>query len=155
MKWGKKFIKILMLGSVMLLSIFACEDNVNFKTPNLPVYVELNLQQSANRPLMTPGGIVLIDEPRLEGERLGFGGLAVVRDQLETKFYAFDLACPYENNASVLLEIDGFFLKCPECKSEFDVISGFGAPTKLPARTPLRRYHCSYNSRTDQLLITN
>ncbi len=146
---------MLMLGGAMLLSIFACEDNVDFKTPNLPVYVELNLQQSANRPLMTPGGILLIDEPRLEGERLGFGGLAVVRDLLETKFYAFDLACPYENSASVQLEIEDLFLKCPKCKSEFDVTKGFGVPTKLPARTPLRRYHCSYNPRTYQLIISN
>ncbi len=139
----------------MLLSIFSCEDNRSFKTPNLLVYVELNLQQSVNRPLTTPGSILLLKEPRLEGERLGFGGLAVVRDLLETKFYAFDLACPYENRASVQLEIKDLFLKCPECKSEFDVTSGFGVPTKLPARTPLRRYRCSYNPHTYQLRIYN
>ncbi len=140
----------------MLLSIFSCEDNRSFKTPNFPVYVELNLQQSANRALMTPGGILLIDEPRLEGERLGFGGLAVVHSsKVLNEFYAFDLACPYENRASVQLEIKDLFLKCPECKSEFDVTSGFGVPTKLPARTPLRRYRCSYNPHTYQLTIYN
>ncbi len=144
-----------MLGSAMLLSIFSCEDNVNFKTPNLPVYVELNLQLLANRPLMTPGGILLLDEARIEGERLGFGGLAVVRDLLDTKFYAFDLACPYENNASVQLEIKDLSLRCPKCKSEFEVVSGTGVPTKAPAHSPLRRYHCSYNSRTYQLVVSN
>ncbi len=144
-----------MLRSILLLSIFSCEDSANFKTPNFPVYVELNLQESRNQVLLTPGEILVLDEARIEGERLGFGGLIIVRDLLQTKFYAFDLACPYENDSSILLEVKGFLVRCPKCKSEFDVVSGSGIPTKEPARHPLRPYPTSYNPRTYTLVVSN
>ncbi len=144
-----------MLRSILLLSIFSCEDNVSFNTPNLPVYTELNLLETRNQALRTPGGILVFDEPRIEGERLGFGGVLVFRDLSWEKFYAFCAVCPYENDASILLEENGFLVRCPKCKSEFDLTSGNAIPTKGPAQHPLRKYATSYNSQTYQLVISN
>ncbi len=144
-----------MLRAIVLLSIFSCKDSVSFRTPNLPVYLELNLQSSANKSLMTPGGMLLVDQPKTIGESLGFGGLIIVRDLIQTKFYAFDASCPYENSSSVILEIDGFKLKCPQCKSEFDVVSGAGVPTHLPAKHPLRSYRCVYYPESYRLVVLN
>ncbi len=151
----KENIRKIMLWSIFLLSIFSCQERSRFQTPNLPVYVELSLQQSRYRDLMTPGGLVILREPRVEGERLGFGGLIVVRDLLKTQFYAFDAACPYENDASVLLEVQDLLVKCPKCKSEFDVVSGSGVPTKEPARHRLRPYTTSYDTNAYRLTISN
>ena len=70
----------------------------------------------------------------------GFGGVLLISGyDFTTQDYnsplAYDLACPYEVRANVLLEIDreNFEAYCPQCGSRFNVTEGSGIPVSGPA----------------------
>ena len=59
----------------------------------------------------------------------GFGGILLVSDVMGQP-HAYDLACPYERQRNVRVEIDTekMLARCPDCESEYDVFSLNGAP---------------------------
>lgn len=136
------------------LSLVACSgDAVRPTVPSWPVWLELSLD--VRRELLIPGGMVRILRPSLSSDRLGYGGVLVVRSLVEEAFFAYDLACPIEVSTETQLELHDLEVRCPECGSRFDVLSGAGVPTFGPARHPLRRYSTLYLSSTRAVRITN
>ena len=75
----------------------------------------------------------------------GYGGVIVVR-AYDNNIYAFDICCTYEANRDITLEDDGFFLKCPQCGSSFEIGNGTGYVNKGPATQRLKKYHTTQNS---------
>ncbi len=140
---------------LIIICLIACQKRSPVITPNLPVYIEINLELNAYKALRIPGGILIIDQQTTTGETLGYGGLVVVRSLMEDKFYAFDASCPYENSSAVSLQIQDLQLKCPDCLSTFEVLYGNGNPIKGEARNPLRRYTCIYEPENHKLLVMN
>lgn len=139
----------------MLLVTTACVERSEPTTPPAPVYLHLSLQASAYRPLASPGGMVRITTPTTITERIGYGGVAVVRSLTEMRFYAYDLACPHEARPAIRVEEYDLQLRCPSCGSTFEVVYGSGAPTSGPARAPLRSYVARYDALLHHITITN
>lgn len=88
-------------------------------------------------------------------EAVGFGGVLVVH-AVDEHFYAFDLACPYEANPSVRIEVDELSLVavCPNCKTEYSVFSygGLGAPNGV-GKEYLKKYQVF--AKDNKLTVTN
>ena len=72
----------------------------------------------------------------------GFGGVLVVH-AVDAKYYAFDLACPYENLRSVLVEPDGdvIYATCPQCGTKYFINNGSGTAVEGPSRHGLKPYN--------------
>lgn len=144
------------LSISIALSVMACHRRNEPITPNLPVYYEAHLQSNKFRPLLAPGGIVLLHQTEHQGQRIGFGGIAIVHGLDLWQFYAFDLSCPYENQANIRLHLDASLqLVCPKCHTEYDVLSGSGLASRGIGKSPLRKYSCRYQAANQKLTITN
>lgn len=83
----------------------------------------------------------------------GYGGVVVVR-AYDNNLYAFDICCTYEANRDIILEDDGFFLKCPKCNSIFEIGNGTGYVNQGPALQRLKKYKLTQNS-TQKIRIYN
>lgn len=144
-----------LLIGLILISSLACTRSVEPSVPAMPVSLSIPLYSAQYQTLLSPGGIALFTHRYSDADALGYGGLALVRSLTETRFFAYDLACPYERKAGVRLQIDDLALLCPSCGSSFEVVYGSGIPTSGPARHPLRHYRTHYDQHTQILRITN
>jgi nitrite reductase/ring-hydroxylating ferredoxin subunit len=122
---------------------------------NYPVYLRLDLQfeDKALRDVPSSKTYALKDI-NANIERIGFGGVLVVH-AVDNQFYAFDRACPYEANRSILIEADANHLTaiCPKCGTKYDIgVGGSGAPNGV-GNYYLKRYTVSGSS--SQLIVTN
>ena len=99
------------------------------------------------------GGIILFTEANpsilssVSASGYGYGGVAVVRGY-DNGLYAFDMACPYEHDADIVLKSDGYFLYCPKCGTHYDVAWGGGSPDSNtgPGSERLKKYTVSHIS---------
>lgn len=137
------------------LALGACTKGVEPSVPSYPVALELNLNAHAYGILRSPAGMLRITEPQRIVDRLGYGGILVVRGTSLGEYYAFDLACPVEIPQVVRLELKDLTPECPSCGSRFDVLQGSGVPISGRAINPLRKYRVGYNASTNRLVITN
>lgn len=144
-----------LLISLVLISSLACARSVEPSVPSMPVSLTIPLYSAEHQALLSPGGIALFTRRYSHTDALGYGGLALVRSLIEPRFFAYDLACPYERKASVQLEVDELALRCPSCGSRFEVVYGSGIPTSGLAREPLRQYRTYYEPRTQIVRIIN
>lgn len=84
----------------------------------------------------------------------GFGGVIVFNTGIEGegKFRAYDLACPVEVDASVLVEgtHDGVAI-CPECGTRYNLFNG----TSQAGTNPLRIYRISGPDMVGRYKISN
>lgn len=149
------YLRLLMSMLGILPWLLSCQKGETPQTPIYPVSMQIRLQQSEYRALLSPVNIVLITNPQSVQDRLGFGGLALVHGWQLNSFYAFDLACPYENRANLRLINQEHELVCPECHTRYEVLGGTGAAIKGIGRSPLRRYRVSLNEVSKILTITN
>ena len=119
---------------LFLLTMVACE-----KIPENPVYgsvflrLDLQNRDKALRgvpsyktySLSKPG----IDYNPQQNERIGLGGLLVVRTPFDT-WSAFDLACPNEQtpNRNTIVEVDqdGINAVCTHCGTKYQIMDGTG-----------------------------
>ncbi len=85
--------------------------------------------------------------------RYGVSGVVVVRG-LDDKLYAFDLCCPHEAKKDIALTVDGFFAKCRNCGSEFEIGNGTGYVNKGPSKQPLKTYKV-YRSYGERYRVAN
>ena len=83
----------------------------------------------------------------------GYSGVVVVR-AYDNYLYAFDICCTYEADREIALKDDGFFLKCPQCGSSFEIGNGTGYVNSGPATQRLKKYHTTQNS-TQKIRIYN
>ncbi len=152
----RKIVSILSLVGGLLL--FSCKEDVSpIVTPNAKVYFQLNLELAKNKALRLPGGQLVVNSSDVAMEFFGYGGVLLVRSLIKEEFYAYDASCPYENKATVSIEVVEGELqaKCPRCHSAFEVIYGAGNPIKGKAKNPLRPYRCYYDRARRLLTVTN
>lgn len=155
-RWG-----ILLFIGVFTLLLEACSLSISINESNArrwPVYYELDLSSATARPLRVPGGYVRITEPEVARTALGFGGLLVVRAFMEdssgNEYYAYDLACPVENERDVKLFVnEKLEAECPVCESTFSILYGGGAPTGGKSSVPLVTYN-AYRT-ANRVIISN
>lgn len=140
---------------LLVASVTSCSSTTEPNTPVAPVYILRSLYEADLQALSSPGGMVRLTQPRAIGERLGYGGILLVRSLVEEQFYAYDLACPHEIPNVIQLEISDLDIFCPSCGSHYEVLHGSGAPLSGDARSPLRKYKTQYLSTTNQIRVTN
>lgn len=95
-------------------------------------------------------------------EAVGFGGVLVFHSSSGSNpFLAYDIACPYEINASITVQVDpsGMTATCPKCGSQYDLVY-FGRPlsgpsAENPERKHLRAYNPIYSQSENKLYISN
>lgn len=141
----------LSLKRVLLLLLFiggagSCGNPVVSLLPEWPVYYELILNSARAKPLLTPGGYLMITQPEAAYSAIGFGGLLIVRAAIDDSgtgddFYAYDLACPLERDREVKVYVNkALNAECPKCKSQYSILYGGGNPIEGDSKSPLRSY---------------
>jgi hypothetical protein len=145
-KQAKAFINMnKLLGLILILFAASCEPaSEQSPIPNVPVNIEVNLNDIDNAPLNRIGGYIYVDG--------GVKGIILLRES-QNVYRAFDRNCTFQpSNDCVIVDVhsSGFYLVDDCCESTFD-LSGF--PTGGPAQFPLKEYRISQIS--DLLLITN
>ena len=132
MERSRRFSRLIILFSCFLLCL-SCKNEeeapvgyVNFTIdPNSPMYSNLN----------TVGGYEY-----LVG---GYRGVVVFRYSWD-EFFAYERACPKDNEAAVVVDTaSSVILICPKCGSKF--IYTDGTPVEGPAKSPLRSYSTHYD----------
>ena len=133
---------LLLLATVVLLG---CEGNVNVSPiPDVPVNLEVNLNDIDNVALKQIGGFIYADG--------GVRGIILYRKS-QNEYKAYDRNCTFQPEdicAQVSFHSSGFYLEDTCCDSVFDT-DGF--PTGGPAEFPLKEYRVSQAG--DILFITN
>ena len=134
---------LLLTAAALLLLAAACTE----KNPidNYPVALRLDLTFSDKALRTTPSAATYTrhSHPLNNAYRaFGFGGVLVVHG-IDGEYYAFDLACPYENLRSVLIEPDAdvIYAICPQCGTKYLINDGSGAVVEGPSRHGLKRYN--------------
>jgi len=140
-----------------------CEKPDTASFPNLPVKFDLNLNLQDTQLNAGVGAYEVITKQRLATDRLGYGGLLIVNGigaNPTVNLYAYDLACPNENDRTLIVPQNtsqigiplAIMAKCPKCGAVFNIIDGNGTPqsgTKLFLKT----YKVTSNG--TQYIITN
>lgn len=99
------------------------------------------------------GGSVPSGFPYTAKSSTGFGGVLLIEGMdpfsaVTASPLAYDLACPVERNANIIVTIDPdtYVAYCKECKSSYDVTMQRGAPISGEAATGKYKYALkSYN----------
>jgi hypothetical protein len=145
---------------LIILSLIACE-----KTPENPVYgsvyLRLDLQNRDKALRGVPSyRTYSLSKPGVDynpqiNERIGLGGLLVVRTPFDT-WAAFDLACPNEptpnQNAIVEVDEDGINAVCPRCGTKYQIFDGTGIALE-GKKFGLRSYNVAVSGNTG--VVTN
>lgn len=150
-KSGQAFYIVLALWCLLSCSSVGQEP----VTPVLPVYLEINLQQSAYRPLLEPASLLSITEPATAWEQIGYGGILIVHSLQAGQYYAFDLSCPVERKNSVRVILDDLDVYCLQCGTHYEVLAGSGAAIEGVGHSPLRRYQTFFDQARRHLVIKN
>lgn len=132
--------KIWIIG---LLFCLACsKDNVEL-IPNVRFNAEIDLdapQYIGKNPfIVKPGGFNRV---------VGVQGVVVWRVS-SYQYNAFDLMCTHQHKSpgffyTEMAENNGYMI-CPECGSQFEIISEYGSVVEGPAQRPLKKYQTSVN----------
>jgi nitrite reductase/ring-hydroxylating ferredoxin subunit len=106
----------------------------------MPVSMQLNLV-GADVALQSLGAYKTYTKVSTGLEALGFGGILVIH-AYDDSYYAFDLACPYEVQSTVRVEVQSdLSAKCPQCGSRYRIIDGTGWRIEGPSEEKLKQYH--------------
>lgn len=72
----------------------------------------------------------------------GYVGVLVISNADASRLFAYELCCPNEAPEKNELQLtkSGIKLKCPKCKSEFNLADGRGKVESGPATQGLKRY---------------
>lgn len=127
---------ILVLTSVWI----SCEDTQENNVPNVPVNINLSLDDPAFNSLNVIGGVAYANG--------GIRGVLIYR-KAQSEFNAFDRACTYHVNdtcAYVSLDSSAVSVGCRCCGSRYQLIDG--SVTRGPASFSLRSYNAILEGRT-------
>ncbi len=141
------------LLTTLALVLSSCEGDIyRSSIPDAPVHLELNLVSQYPNFANSVNQYILFTKPRYTTDRIGYGGV-IVYSTYEGKYSAFDLACPVEAKRDVIVSPDGTGLaKCETCGEVYDMMYGFGNPTKGVSKEPLKMYKTFLHGNT--LLIS-
>lgn len=125
---------------VFLLVFIGCENENQRRIPDMPVYLELDLNGTYST-FRNPLDTVVYEYPVTVKDRIGYGGV-LINIGYDEKYYAYDLACPYEAKPDIRVYPDesGMKVVCRKCGSEFDIWNGTGMVSKTPSKWNLKRY---------------
>lgn len=142
---------------VLLCANIACTKDTN-SIPDYPVRLSLDTNLR-DKDLRIIGGYKTYTKPNVDYnpnlEAVGYGGILVVH-AFNDYFYAYDLACPYEANPSIRVEVDESSVSaiCPKCRTKYSVFTeGFAAPDGVGTEY-LKRYERVVAS-GNKITITN
>jgi nitrite reductase/ring-hydroxylating ferredoxin subunit len=107
--------------------------------PFAPVHFRIDLN-GLDHSLRNPLTYKVFTQGRLQADRTGFGGLLIV-SSITGEIFAFDLACPFEDNPNITVTpTDSGTAVCETCGSVFITSFGLGTVASGVAREPLQRY---------------
>ena len=134
---------------MLFLSLFAC-GRYQSSIPESPVFMRRNLN-TIN--CLFPGDYYYITEPQTASDRLGYGGLLLVRG-FDDQYYAYDLACPVECRTDVRVGQPSEVLEvvCPQCGESYQLGFGLGTPSTGISGEGLRRYSVSVDVNNEVLV---
>jgi hypothetical protein len=143
-----KYIKVLPL----LILFLSCKKTDNF--PEYPVVLEFNITAAAPE-LAALNSYKEFTKPANINQRLGLGGILIFHT-VEDKFYAFDMACPYEVKADTKVHCNNLgVVVCDSCHSQFYVGDGTGFVQKGQSKNSLKKYTVYYDASRGNILVTN
>lgn len=147
--WPMKEFKGILVIGLAAATLFgaSCKKDQDDRVPNVPVNIELSLNNPSFIGLSVVGGWAYITG--------GSRGIIVYRNAPE-EFVALERHCPYEvNNGDQVHVTDSNILASDttNCGSTFVLTDG--SITEGPASFPLTRYQTTYNGTTNQLRIFN
>jgi hypothetical protein len=147
---------------VLFLMVMACE-KIPVNPINASVYLRLDLNNRDKVLRGIPSYRVFslskpgVDYNPAQNERIGLGGLLVVRTPVDT-WSAFDLACPNEQipgrNAIVEVDKDGIYAICPHCGTKYQILDGTGIAVE-GKRIGLKSYSISVNVSSGIGVVSN
>ena len=137
------------ISFLLFLSLFAC-GRYKSSIPESPVFMRRNLN-TIN--CLFPGDYYYITEPQTASDRLGYGGLLLVRG-FDDQYYAYDLACPVECRTDVRVGQPSEVLEvvCPQCGESYQLGFGLGTPSTGISGEGLRRYSVSVDVNNEVLV---
>jgi nitrite reductase/ring-hydroxylating ferredoxin subunit len=137
------------ISFLLFLSLFAC-GRYQSSIPESPVFMRRNLN-TIN--CLFPGDYYYITEPQTASDRLGYGGLLLVRG-FDDQYYAYDLACPVECRTDVRVGQPSEVLEvvCPQCGESYQLGFGLGTPSTGISGEGLRRYSVSVDVNNEVLV---
>ncbi len=147
----RKFISLLILFCAL-----SCTQTEHSYFPSYPVYLELDLtfEDKDLNGVMAYKEYILGKTSGLGAtERTGLGGVLVYHSV--DGYFAYDLSCPNETQASVRVEMDenGINAVCPKCGSTYNIFEGYGRLEKGPATRGLKQYQTALSG--TKLYVTN
>jgi len=141
--------KLRLFFLIILIPVLFFECEQNNPVPNVPVNIELQLNNPVYNELNVPGNSIIIPE---EGNK----GIIVTRIDMN-KFSAYDMTCTYDPNDAwgrVVPDETGVFAVDTVCGSKFHLLFD-GMVETGPASIPLKMYVADFNSYTNTLRIHN
>ena len=141
----------------LLISLFAlvttsCDREKNDVIPDITVDFTINYTDPEFYDLFyAPGTSALLSSAH---RHLGLGtagfdgnGIIVYNTGIQGfEFSAYDRTCPHcyvTEDVSVAVNVDGLFIVCPRCSTEYAIASS-GLPQSGPGRYYLKNYHTSF-----------
>ena len=146
--------RILIICCLFILSL-SCDIEEN-PIPTTSVYLNLDLTFEDKELKVIPSHKIYTYKNinTALGERAGFGGVLVIRNMLG-EYKAFDMACPYEINPGIIVEVDNEILYaiCPKCGTKYEIGISSGVPSGGPGKHSLRQYNVIING--NKLIVKN
>lgn len=148
----------------LFLFLWSCENEKASPIPNVPVDLRLNLtavyptfRNSINDTLVfDPHDDIFNEQPGYGIFAIGYAGILLYSD-LEGKYQAFDLCCPYEIDPRVrVFPNESGEAICRKCGSKFILYYG-GAVSQGPSKYPLKKYPANLTNTTggEYLIVQN
>ena len=139
----------------------ACDSSFQSSIPDYPVSLELDLRfEDKELRAVQAYKIYTLRNININLERCGFGGVLVyhgVNSLATDAFYAFDIACPYEAQSNITVEIDneGIYAICPKCGSKYELINGVGNPVEGVSKEYLKQYRVDVDINGEKIYVHN
>jgi nitrite reductase/ring-hydroxylating ferredoxin subunit len=133
----KKAVVKKIISLLLFLGFFAC-GRYRSSIPDSPVFMRRNLNTIK---CLFPGDFYYITEPETVTDRLGYGGLVLLKG-FDDRYYAYDLACPVECRPDVKVGQPNEVLEvvCPQCGETYQLGFGLGTPSTGVSKEGLKRY---------------
>ena len=142
-----KYIKLFIL--CVFIAFVSCENKYKSPIPDVPVEIGLNMLSYNPTFGSVINDTLIFTYPRqFHPFAVGYGGVLIVvgyDENLSTRYFAYDLACPYEVDRKVRVypNEEGYAV-CRKCGSEFYITDGWGRVSKGPSKFPLKRYQTDF-----------
>ncbi|MDQ1769933.1 hypothetical protein GQR60_09070 [Labilibaculum sp. A4] len=153
MSHNKSNLPLFFLFCLINITFCSCSKDTNVDEIIPYVYVNGKIYLEFYDGLNSVGNALYFDEI---GTSTGYNGHGFIVVRTSTyEFDVFDASCTNDRDSEEHVELDGVFVKCPVCKSKFNIL-GDGYPFNgSVAIHKLKEYRNSYSSSTNTLNVRN